>query len=162
RLEFGMRTALLALVALLQFVLVSPSHATTANDVCPQAADPCVVPVVRGGFSVTSGSTLDFGNRTLRVPAGAQLNVTGTGGCSIPPQLPSCMTISAGAIDIQATSGGAGSLRAVGGQITVTATTGDVNVRKMGNSTARIDASGNPASGNGGEIDIIASAGNIL
>src|SRR5262249_59600399 len=78
------------------------------------------------------------------------------------PQFASWMTISAGAIDIQATSGGAGSLRAVGGQITVTATTGDVNVRKMGNSTARIDASGDPAGGNGGEIDITASAGNIL
>src|SRR5262249_44549000 len=74
----------------------------------------------------------------------------------------SCMTISAGAIDIQATSGGAGSLRAVAGQITVTATTGDVNVGKMGNSTARIDASGDPAGGDGGEIDITAAAGNIV
>jgi cysteine-rich repeat protein len=148
-----MRTALLALFPLLQIVFVSPSLATTANDICPAAADPCVVPVVKGGFPVTSGSILDFGTRSLRVPAGAQLNVTGSGGS---------MTISAGAVDIQATSGGAGSLRAVGGQITVTATTGDVNVRKMGNSTARIDASGDPASGGGGEIDITASAGNIL
>src|SRR5262249_46161820 len=78
------------------------------------------------------------------------------------PQFASWMTISAGAIDIQATSGGAGSLRAVGGQITVTATTGDVSVDKMGNSTARIDASGDPTGGDSGEIDITASAGNIV
>ena len=73
-----MRTALLALVTLLQFVFVSPSRATTANDVCARGADPCVVPVVKGGFSVTSGSTLDFGTRTLRVPAGAHTVVPGT------------------------------------------------------------------------------------
>ena len=72
------------------------------------------------------------------------------------------MTINAGAVDIQATNQGAGVLRAVGGQIMVTAATGDVNVRRMGNSIARIDASGDPAGGDGGEIDIAAPLGNIL
>jgi cysteine-rich repeat protein len=49
----------------------------------------------------------------------------------------------------------------VGGSITVTTVSGDINVRKMGNSTARIDVSGDPAGGGGGTIDLEAHS-NVL
>jgi cysteine-rich repeat protein len=162
-----MRTTLLALT--LVFPLgVAVSHATTATDACTVNNVPscgcvlttcattpgvCVLPVVKNGIAVAPSSTLDFGQCTLRVPPGAQLVVSGTGGS---------MTINAASVDIQATSQGAGALRALGGTIVITAATGDVNVRRMGNSIARIDASGDPAGGNGGEIDITAMLGNIL
>src|SRR4029450_6352507 len=80
QMRFLMRTALLALPLLLHLTLVAPADATTANDICDANADPCVVKVVKNGVSVTSGSVLDFGARTLRLPPGAQLVVPGTGG----------------------------------------------------------------------------------
>jgi cysteine-rich repeat protein len=149
----SMRTAFLGLIVPLHLVLAVPATATVANDICAPADDPCVVKVVKNGVPVTPGSTLDFGTRTLRVPPGAQLVVGGTAGS---------MTIKAGAMDIQATSQGAGALRAVGGDITVTAATGDVGVHRMGNSVARIDVSGDPSTGGGGSIDLEATAGNVL
>jgi cysteine-rich repeat protein len=148
-----MRTALLALLVPLPLVLAAPAGATTANDICAPADDPCLVKVVKNGVAVAPGSTLDFGTRTLRVPPGAQLVVTGTAGS---------MTVLAGAVDIQATGQGAGLMRAVGGTISVTAATGDVNVRKMGNSVARIDVSGPSKGGFGGSIDLEATVGNVL
>jgi len=133
---FLMRIVLLSLVAFLHLALVSAASATTADDICASTDDPCLVKVLKNGVPVTSGSTLDFGDRTLRVPPGAKLIVSGSGGT---------MTISAGAVDVQATSQGAGLLLAVGGTINVTATTGNVSVHKMGNSVARVDASGEEA-----------------
>jgi cysteine-rich repeat protein len=148
-----MRTALLALLVPLPLVLAAPAGATTANDICAPADDPCLVKVVKNGVAVAPGSTLDFGTRTLRVPPGAQLVVTGTAGS---------MTVLAGAVDIQATGQGAGLMRAVGGTISVTAATGDVNVRKTGNSVGRIDVSGPSTGGFGGSIDLEATVGNVL
>ena len=147
-----MRTVRLVLFLVAShLVLVAPAGATTANDICGAADDPCLVKV--NGVAVTPGSTLDFGTRTLRVPPGAQLMVTGTGGS---------MTVKAGAVDIQATGQGAGLMRAVGGNITVIAASGDVNVRKMGNAVARIDVSGPPTGADGGNIDLEATAGNVF
>jgi cysteine-rich repeat protein len=149
-----MRTALLvALLVPLPLVLAAPAGATEAKDICALADDPCLVKVVKNGVAVEPGSTLDFGTRTLRIPPGAQLIVTGTAGS---------MTVMAGAVDIRATGQGAGLMRAVGGTISVTAATGDVNVRKVGNSVGRIDVSGPPTSGGGGTIDLEATAGNVL
>src|SRR5262249_17133703 len=142
---------LLLILVAARLVFVAPAGATTANDICQGTDDPCVVNVVRNGVTVTPGSVLDFGNRTLRVPPGAQLVVSP----------PGSMTVKAGAVDIQATSQGAGSLRAVGGSVTLM-TTGDVSVHKLWNSTARIDVSGDPTGGAGGDIDIESTAGNVL
>jgi cysteine-rich repeat protein len=142
---------LLLILVAARLVLVAPAGATTANDICQATDDPCVVNVVRNGVTVTPGSVLDFGNRTLRVPPGAQLVVSP----------PGSMTVKAGAVDIQGTSQGAGSLRAVDGSVTLM-TTGDVSVHKLGNSTARIDVSGDPTGGAGGDIDIESTAGNVL
>ena len=146
-----MRTARLVLVLLVSRILVAAAAgATTANDICAPADDPCVVKVVK---NVMPGSTLDFGGRTLRVSPGGKLVVTGTG---------APVNVKAAAVDIQATSQGAGLVRYVGGDLTVTTSTGDVTVRKMGNSVARIDVSGDPAGANGGTIDLEAAAGNVL
>jgi cysteine-rich repeat protein len=163
-----MRTALLVLALVFPFG-VAASHATTATDVCTvnnvpscgcvptscaAASGVCVLPVVKNGITVAPGSTLDFGQCTLRVPAGAQLVVG--------PSSPSAtMTITAAGVDLQATANGAGLMRATGGTITIVAATGDINVRKMGNATARIDVSGDPNGTDGGTIDITASAGNV-
>jgi cysteine-rich repeat protein len=163
-----MRTVLLA--SILVFPLgVAVAHATTATDACTvnnvpscgcvptncaTAVGVCVLPVVKNGINVAPGSTLDFGQCTLRVPAGAQLVVG-------PSSATATMTITAATVDLQATANGAGLMRATGGTITIVAATGDVNVRKMGNATARIDVSGDPNGTDGGTIDITASAGNV-
>lgn len=47
-----------------------PARATTASEVCPDIQDPCVV---ASAVSVSSGSVLDFGGRTLHVTGSGSL-----------------------------------------------------------------------------------------
>ena len=75
----SMRTAFLALLVPLHLLFAAPATATDASNICAPADDPCLVKVVKGGVLVDPGSTLDFGSRTLRIPPGAQLVVTGSG-----------------------------------------------------------------------------------
>src|SRR5262245_12104315 len=159
-----MRTAPLVLLLVLQAAVAGIARATTVDDICSapgtsQGTKPCACTsspdqcVVNSTATVKSSSTLDFGTRTLRVAPGGKLIVSGTTGS---------LTIMAAAVDIQATSQGAGLIRYVGGDISITAATGDVSVRRMGNSVARIDASGDPSAGDGGSIDLVATKGNVL
>ena len=136
-----MRTALLALVALLHLLVLSTSaRATTADEVCSPAstATTCIVAISKNGTPVTPGSTLDFGTRALVIPAAAALVVSDGG----------AMTINAGALTVQ----GGGALLAPGGSITIN-TTGNVMVgtSQSGRAVGLIDVSS--ASG-GGTIDI--------
>jgi len=57
-------------------VLALPARtlATTANDVCPSNADPCVVST---SVPIETGSLLDFGNRELRLVPNGALDVMG-------------------------------------------------------------------------------------
>src|SRR5689334_24208924 len=48
--------------------------ATTATDVCPPGADPCIVTKT---ITVAPGSTLDLGTRALDVKSTGSLNVAG-------------------------------------------------------------------------------------
>jgi len=66
------RTALPAFALLL--VLARSGAASTAADLCPPAADPCVVSSPR---VVTAGSVLDFGTRTLDIQGTGSLTVGG-------------------------------------------------------------------------------------
>jgi cysteine-rich repeat protein len=118
-----MRTALLALVALIHFlVLPTTARATNANDVCSPASTSCtcVVATSKNGTPVTAGSTLDFGSRTLVIPAAAALVVSDGGD----------VTIDAGAVAVQ----GGGALLAPGGNVLI-------------NTTIQADASCNPTTG---------------
>lgn len=106
--------------------LASVAFATTADDVCPPAADPCVVPQGTG-IAVTSGSVLDFGTRALVLSGGSGTRLdVGSGS----------MTIIAGSVTLNPGSG----LLGRSGTIIVT-TTGDVAVLRSGTSSARIDVS---------------------
>jgi cysteine-rich repeat protein len=147
-----MRTALLALFALLQVVVLSPSaRATTADEVCSPASTPttCIVSTSKSGTQVTGGSTLDFGSRTLVIPAAAALVVSDGGD----------LTINAGALAVQ----GGGALQVPGGNLLINttvqtnaignATSGDVmvGVSQNGRAVGLIDVS---SPDGGGTIDI--------
>ena len=102
--------ALLALVALLTLGGPGPVAATTANDVCPPAANPCVI---TNFVPVTHMSVLDFGNRALTIAAGGNL-AAGS----------STMTIIAGAVTVNqgGTISAAGSGSLPGGRFTIEGT----------------------------------------
>jgi hypothetical protein len=106
--------------------------ATVANDLCPAAADPCLI---AADHTVTSDSTLDFGTRTVMVLPGKSLDV-GAG----------VMNIRAGVFRLQPN----GKLLGAGGFISVT-TTGAIDVQASGSNDARIDVSDVDG---GGEIDL--------
>src|SRR5262245_66373764 len=65
----------------------SSAFATTADDLCSAAADPCVVSATR---TVTPGSILDFGTRQLDVKSTGSLVVNG-----------GLMTINAGSVRVE-------------------------------------------------------------
>jgi len=110
--------------------------ATTADDLCAANANPCVV---NRAVTVTDGSTIDVGSRTLQLASGGALDV-GAG----------TMTVKAATLAID----GNGFLRALG---TATSAGGTVNVM-AGTVTINgtVDASGAPP----GAINITAT-GNI-
>jgi hypothetical protein len=69
--------------------LAGVAHATVADELCPLPDDPCVV---HGAATVSAGSTLDFGARTLELAAGAVVSWDGD------------VTVLAGACDFRAGS----------------------------------------------------------
>lgn len=99
--------------------------ATTANDLCNAAANPCVV---SSPITVTNGSTIDLGARELRIASGGALDV-GSG----------AMTLRAGTLTIA--NGGfiraMGTPTTAGGTVTIEA--GPITV------SGTLDASGSPA-----------------
>ncbi|HSQ01093.1 MAG TPA: hypothetical protein VL049_28050, partial [Candidatus Dormibacteraeota bacterium] len=126
-----------ALCALLLLLMLSaPVLATTANDLCAAAADPCVVATP---VPVTDNSVIDLGPRELRINAGGALDV-GSG----------TMTIKAGRLTVN--SGGfvrgTGTTAASGGTLNIQANTILV--------AGSIDARGAP----GGTINVV-SAGDV-
>ena len=147
-----MRTAFF--VSLLLVHLAGVARASTVDDICsppgsPQDSKPCACTTsplecrVTKMARVTSPSTLDFGLRTLELAQGAKIDA-GTGGQ---------LTIHAVVVDLQPGSG----LLAAGGEITVQAT-GNVSVRRSGNSVARVDVAGARSS----SITIQSSGGDVL
>jgi cysteine-rich repeat protein len=117
-------TRFLGALTLGAVLLPSPASATTANDLCAPAADPCLVGTA---VTITNGSVIDVGGRELRVTSTGNMNVAdGT------------MTIVAGTLTVQ--SGGqlraAGSGSLAGGSIAVTA--GAANIAGI------VDARGSP------------------
>src|SRR5262245_52345240 len=88
----------------------APSLATTATDICPNPnIDPCVVTTT---FTITNPSTLDFGNRELRIASGGALDV-----------FSGAMTIMARRLDIQANGfvRASGSPSTPAGEVTIVA-----------------------------------------
>jgi hypothetical protein len=107
-------------------VAAAPASATTANDVCSPAADPCVLP--KGTtLNVTSGSILDFGNRALVLPTGSGTKLDIGNGV---------VQIRAGSVTLNPGSAIVGPSGNLGIE-----TTGDVSVMRDGNAKARIDVS---------------------
>lgn len=68
--------AALAVLALTLFFFARPARAavSTADEVCPPAADPCVVSTA---IEINTGADLDFGTRALEVNAVGQLRLKG-------------------------------------------------------------------------------------
>src|SRR5581483_3547015 len=131
------------LLALAVTLFAAAARATVATDVCPAAADPCVVSTT---VNVAPGSTLDFGARTVDVKSGGKLSVTsGT------------MTILAGALHVEAGGALIGVEGALGGTIAVT-TTGDIRV-DGGRTPGRIDVDGDQTTG---EVDFTAGGDIVL
>ena len=129
----GTWARLCGVLALALLALPARVMATTANDLCAAAADPCTVSTA---VVVSDGSTIDVGTRELRIAAGGALDV-GSG----------TMTLMAGRLTVNA----GGFVRALGTSTTsggtITAHAGDVT------NAGTIDASGTP----GGSITIAAT-----
>jgi cysteine-rich repeat protein len=120
-------------------VLVARSAlATTADDICPPAADPCNVTqnTTVDGLPTT---ILDFGTRALVIKHGNTLSVAAGFGF---------ITIKAGSLVIEPGAGlvTQGTNGNPGGVITVT-TTGDINIQAAGTARGRIDVSGEGSGG---------------
>jgi len=120
------------------------AFATTATDICPAAADPCVV---SAAHTVDPGSTLDFGARALDVQNKGKL-VVGSG----------LMTILAGSLRVES----GGNLLGNTAQDTAASikvmTSGDIRIETGANGPGTVDVS---ASLNPGEIDLI-THGNVV
>jgi cysteine-rich repeat protein len=134
----------LALVAVVPQLALPATPATTANDVCGAAADPCIVST---DFTVTPGATLDFGSRAVDVKGTGSLNVTG-----------GSMTILAGSLRLEPGAALNGSATATVSPVIVVRSLGTIRVEATTTSKAKIDVTG---SAQGGDIDL-AAAGDIL
>src|SRR6266849_1857649 len=128
------------------FVLLASrvAFATTAADVCPATADPCVVSSVT---AVAPGSTLDFGSRAL--------DVQNKGKLVVPSGL---MTILAGSVRVESGGDLLGSTSSDTGASIKVMTSGDIRVETGANGAGTVDVS---ASLNPGEIDLLAH-GNVV
>src|SRR5437016_5412317 len=69
-----MRALFFSISFLSGLLLASAGHASSATDICPANADPCVVATAK---AVAGGSILDFGTRQLDVRMGGSLTVSG-------------------------------------------------------------------------------------
>ncbi|HWP64768.1 MAG TPA: hypothetical protein VNO26_02500 [Candidatus Limnocylindria bacterium] len=114
-----------------------PARATTANDVCAPADNPCVL---KKGTTllVTNGSVLDFGNRALVLPTGSGTKLDiGSGTVTI---IAGSLTLNPGSSIVGAPTCGVTPPFPPGGSLTITVA-GDVAVLRDGNTKARIDVS---------------------
>ena len=119
---------LASVILALATAMSAPAWATTADDICAPAADPCVV---AEAYLIQTGSTLDFGTRAL-VLAGGSGNKLDVGDGS--------MIIKAGSLTIHPGAGLIGKTVTGGGSIQVT-TTGAIDVLAAGSTKGRIDVS---------------------
>ncbi len=108
--------------------LPAVAHATTADDLCLPAADPCIVS--NRQITVTDGSIIDLGARTLILRSGSALTVAPG------PLAGGTMTLKAGNVTLE----GGTALKGSGADINVDVT-GTIQVLKT-NSLARIDVAG--------------------
>ncbi len=123
--------ARLALAFLASLSAVAPAFATTADDLCAPAANPCIVQSKQ--ISVTDGSIIDLTGRDLILRSGSALTV----GPNEVNGLPGItMTIRAANVTLE----GGTALKGVGADILVDVT-GNLQVLKS-NSPARIDVAG--------------------
>ena len=130
-------------VAALVLVIARSAAATPATDLCPPAADPCVVSTAR---AVTAGSTLDFGARALDVQGTGSLTVSG-----------GHLAILAGSVRVESHGRIVGAMsQGTAGSISIV-TSGDIRVETGAAGDGGIDTS---ASDNPGQIDLTAR-GNI-
>lgn len=116
---------------LLCSLAAAPAFATTADDLCLPAANPCIVQSKQ--ITVTDGSVIDLGARDLILRSGSALTVGSTEVNGIPGL---SMTVRAANITLE----GGTALKGTGADITVDVT-GSLSVLKA-NSPARIDVSG--------------------
>jgi cysteine-rich repeat protein len=139
-----MRYTALRLLALATSCLLARSaFATTANDICPAAADPCLVTTSR---TVTPGSTLDFGARALQVRPTGRLVVSG-----------GTLTILARSVRLEPGGDIDGMVGQGFGATLRIEVTDFISVEASGSSVATIDVSANTTPG---QIDLIAG-GNV-
>jgi hypothetical protein len=134
-----------AATAFAVLAMPGPARATVATDVCPASANPCVVST---NVVATTGSTLDFGARTLVIAQNRRIEVAG----------PGTLTIIAGAVTVE--PGGqlrGSSTSRVGGSITVQAA-GDILFQRSGTTRSQSDVS-SPLTG--GSLTLIAG-GNVV
>ncbi|HYC24012.1 MAG TPA: hypothetical protein VEI94_14975, partial [Candidatus Bathyarchaeia archaeon] len=133
-----MSHAAVVLAGLLAFLdLARTAGATTPDDICPAAQDPCLVTVSQ---TVTSGSDLDFGDRDLIVKLGKSLDVG-----------PGSMTIRARSVKLESSA----KILGAGGTISITATAGDIVLENL-SGAPKIDVSD---AGGGGDLTLVASGG---
>jgi hypothetical protein len=133
-----------ALLALAAVLAVREAGATTATDVCPLSADPCVLSRT---IVITSGSLLDFGTRALELRQGGVLDVRA-----------GAMTIRAGRLRLAPGAALLGRGGATGGSVTVH-TTGAIMVEAAGTTRARMDVAADAQAGTvvldaGGDVTI--------
>src|SRR5205823_1698034 len=165
------------LLALGTVLLPRLAGATTANDICPPGADPCVL---QNFLTVTPGvsTLLDFGNRAFQIASGRRLIVNDGDTLTI---MARTVTLQTGA----AISGPTGTRRT--GATVIIVATGDIQFQRSGGSidleagvakcpisgtslpltpgsalsvTATLDVSGTGGASSGGCIDL-AAAGNV-
>ena len=133
------------LLALGTVLLPRLAGATTANDICPPGADPCVL---QNFLTVTPGvsTLLDFGNRAFQIASGRRLIVNDGDTLTI---MARTVTLQTGA----AISGPTGTRRT--GATVIIVATGDIQFQRSGGS---IDLA---ADGAAGTARITSTGGNI-
>lgn len=113
--------ALLALLA-----VVTSAFATVADDLCPPAADPCIV---NTAVTLTPGSTIDLGGRALHFGAAARVAV-GVG----------AVVIQAGPVRLLPDARITGGAGLAGSTLEITSS-GSISVESSGGTRSRIDMS---------------------
>ncbi len=129
------RPGTVAMLLVATFAAVTPAGATTADDLCPPATNPCVI---ASSATITDGSVLDFGDRDVVVNQGRVLEV-GFG----------AMVISARSLVLAPKA----KLLATGGGLISVQVTGSIDLQRAGSDRSRIDVSGDFG---GGVIELLA------
>jgi hypothetical protein len=126
-------------IAAVTFAL-SPAigHATTADDVCPATASPCIVSTA---INVDAGSPLDFGARALDVKSTGSVTVNG-----------GLMTILAGSVQVESHGAILGAFANGTAASIMVMTSGPIQIQTGANGDSHVDVS----TANPGEIDLIA------